>query len=311
MADPPTPEPVAEMHLTMKEDAGTVVMARWGTITDGWDPVYPRVKNPLDVTVLGRNCLVTFTALDLEDAACARKDFVQILVTGAGGWLEWATDPLCGHRDADTLPAPVQLSGDGFTVRFKTSKDDHFSGFAMDFYCQADTDSEGEGEGLPETTTTTTTRTTTSAGSPWSTFARRRRHGLCHARSRAARRCGGYYTRSWSGYRCLCAGMRGGGICFPVSTLRHASADDYCLSTGWGAALAPPRFLRLFRRLRVPRAPRGRMPLHTRCVLHTRCEGRAPWGFAVWRSHKRLYVRARRRSAETPPPEIPRPCRVV
>eukprot|EP01063_Lacrimia_lanifica_P017736 TRINITY_DN2474_c0_g2_i8.p1 TRINITY_DN2474_c0_g2~~TRINITY_DN2474_c0_g2_i8.p1 ORF type:complete len:486 (+),score=184.57 TRINITY_DN2474_c0_g2_i8:158-1459(+) len=134
---PKVPEAVAEMHLTIKEDAGTEVKARWGTITDGWDPEYPRVKNALDVSVLGRNCLVTFTALDLEDAACARKDFVQILVTGAGGWLEWATDPLCGHRDADTLPAPVQLSGDGFTVRFKTSKNDHFSGFALEYVCQA------------------------------------------------------------------------------------------------------------------------------------------------------------------------------
>eukprot|EP01063_Lacrimia_lanifica_P012532 TRINITY_DN191_c1_g2_i1.p1 TRINITY_DN191_c1_g2~~TRINITY_DN191_c1_g2_i1.p1 ORF type:complete len:1058 (+),score=277.28 TRINITY_DN191_c1_g2_i1:50-3223(+) len=132
---PPTPVPTtaeptqagADVDLTMRYDGdGRVVAASSGTIDDGYSYRYAAGMDK-SLTVIGKDCLLTWSQMSIEYHMYCNYDAVVIKSGGA------VVEKLCGSR----VPAPIQLAGDSFTVEFTSDSSSERSGFKLDFACSA------------------------------------------------------------------------------------------------------------------------------------------------------------------------------
>eukprot|EP01063_Lacrimia_lanifica_P040194 TRINITY_DN902_c0_g1_i1.p1 TRINITY_DN902_c0_g1~~TRINITY_DN902_c0_g1_i1.p1 ORF type:complete len:734 (+),score=251.48 TRINITY_DN902_c0_g1_i1:53-2254(+) len=124
---PPTPAPIPGVeNLSLKANNGVTVTANSGTITDGYDPEDYPADADRSVTVVGDDCLLTFTAFDIEPEASCGYDFVQIRdASGA------SVGKFCGT----TRPAPVRVAGGRFSVRLSSDAGVEAGGFSLSYVC--------------------------------------------------------------------------------------------------------------------------------------------------------------------------------
>eukprot|EP01063_Lacrimia_lanifica_P035975 TRINITY_DN6_c0_g1_i5.p1 TRINITY_DN6_c0_g1~~TRINITY_DN6_c0_g1_i5.p1 ORF type:complete len:641 (+),score=232.66 TRINITY_DN6_c0_g1_i5:57-1979(+) len=118
------PGEVVDADYTLTEHAGQVVAARVGTIADGYI-TYPSSLSA-SMTVVGTNCQVRFTELDVESHSTCRYDSVKITVG------ERTVGKYCGS----TLPEVLQLEGEAFTVSMQSDRSEQASGFVLAFECE-------------------------------------------------------------------------------------------------------------------------------------------------------------------------------
>eukprot|EP01063_Lacrimia_lanifica_P034744 TRINITY_DN64_c0_g2_i1.p1 TRINITY_DN64_c0_g2~~TRINITY_DN64_c0_g2_i1.p1 ORF type:complete len:552 (+),score=226.34 TRINITY_DN64_c0_g2_i1:55-1710(+) len=151
--EPATAEPsaAAPVALTLRNDYARTVSAQSGTISDG----YARYPSRTDrhVRVEGEDCLVTFTALDVERSSGCRYDYVSV----QGGDADEVK--FCGSD----VPEPLQLRGAGFTVLLHSDGSVQKGGFDLAFQCGGDASSVPAPTAAASTLTPTSTSTPTAA----------------------------------------------------------------------------------------------------------------------------------------------------
>eukprot|EP01063_Lacrimia_lanifica_P040195 TRINITY_DN902_c0_g1_i2.p1 TRINITY_DN902_c0_g1~~TRINITY_DN902_c0_g1_i2.p1 ORF type:complete len:400 (+),score=91.02 TRINITY_DN902_c0_g1_i2:53-1252(+) len=124
---PPTPAPIPGVeNLSLIANNGVTVDANSGTITDGYDPEHYPADADRSVTVVGDNCLLTFTAFDIEPEESCGYDFVQIRDANGA-----EVGKFCGG----TRPAPVRVAGSRFTVRLSSDAGEEAGGFTLSYVC--------------------------------------------------------------------------------------------------------------------------------------------------------------------------------
>eukprot|EP01063_Lacrimia_lanifica_P014354 TRINITY_DN2095_c1_g2_i1.p1 TRINITY_DN2095_c1_g2~~TRINITY_DN2095_c1_g2_i1.p1 ORF type:complete len:2390 (+),score=800.10 TRINITY_DN2095_c1_g2_i1:72-7172(+) len=133
------------VHLTVAEDAGRTVVARAGSIQDGFSNPYPNDMHQ-SIVVMGRDCRLEFKYLHVEDGtkwytgACP-YDYVEIHSFQYGPYVPLDDPELPPVRIGKycnvegVLPAPIDLAGNGFRLTFHTNEDTPFDGFAVEFAC--------------------------------------------------------------------------------------------------------------------------------------------------------------------------------
>eukprot|EP01063_Lacrimia_lanifica_P007360 TRINITY_DN1467_c0_g1_i4.p1 TRINITY_DN1467_c0_g1~~TRINITY_DN1467_c0_g1_i4.p1 ORF type:complete len:922 (+),score=202.16 TRINITY_DN1467_c0_g1_i4:40-2805(+) len=121
---PPTPAPVEDVRLTLRNDNGVRRVATSGRISDGWGE-YPSDTDAA-VTVLGDNCVLTWTSFDVEDEPNCEFDYIEVLV-GTSSIAKY-----CGSE----LPPSTRLQGSTeFTIKLHSDPAVQGSGFFVDFLC--------------------------------------------------------------------------------------------------------------------------------------------------------------------------------